>query len=135
MKKEVNKNKLIKVYHNKKNGGCGMRIFFGSTFIEKEILEDAGIEYPIKLEYYKIINEDELINGDRAKFGINVVKTEYIGKGINVENEIINYLSNDEKKIEKILKILKENQVTPIAVEDVISDLFSIRNKNFINVL
>lgn len=38
-----------------------MRTFFSSTFIKKETLKEAGIEHPIKLEYYKIINEDEMI--------------------------------------------------------------------------
>ena len=36
-----------------------MNIFFGGTFIRKEELKEAGIDYPIKLEYYKIINENE----------------------------------------------------------------------------
>lgn len=37
-----------------------MRTFFSSTFIKKEALNEAGIYHPIKLEYYKIINEDEI---------------------------------------------------------------------------
>ena len=45
-----------------------MNIFFGGTFIKKENLEEAGIVNPIKLEYYKIINEDEFINKDNAKY-------------------------------------------------------------------
>ena len=35
-----------------------MKTFFGGTFIEKEKLEEAGINHPIKLEYYKEINEE-----------------------------------------------------------------------------
>lgn len=100
-----------------------MKIFFSSTFIKKEILKEARINHPIKLEYYKIINEDEMIKQEKPKFGIGVVKTEYIEKNIKVENKIIKYLSNDEKRIEEILKIFKENEVTPIGVTDVISDL------------
>lgn len=99
-----------------------MRTFFSSTFIKKEMLKEAGIHYPIKLEYYKIINEDEMIKQERAKFGIHVVKTEYKKEDVKVENKKIQYLSNDEKKIEEILNILKENEVTPITVEDVLSD-------------
>ena len=57
-----------------------MNTFFGSIFIEKEKLKEAGVEHPIKLEYYKIINEDEFINRDNAKYGIKIVKTEYIKK-------------------------------------------------------
>lgn len=99
-----------------------MKIFSGSRFIEKEKLNEAGIYHPIKLEYYKIINEDEMVKQEKAKFGINIVKTEYINDNVKVENKKIQYLSNDEEKIEEILNILKENEVTPITVEDVLSD-------------
>jgi len=98
-----------------------MRTFFSSTFINKETLREAGIYHPIKLEYYKIINEDEIIKQERARFGIHVIKTEY-KKDIKVENKKIQYLSNDEKRIEEILTIFKQYEVTPIAVEDVLSD-------------
>ena len=50
--------------------GVKMKTFFGSIFIEKEKLKEAGVEYPIKLEYYKIINEDELIIKKNAKYGM-----------------------------------------------------------------
>lgn len=90
--------------------------------MEKEALKEAGIYYPIKLEYYKIINEDEMIKQEKAKFGIYVVKTEYINDDIKVENKKVQYVSNDEKKIEEILNLLKENEVTPITVEDILSD-------------
>lgn len=63
-----------------------------------------------------------MIKQEKAKFGINVVKTEYKKDDIKVENKKIQYLSNDEKKIEEILNILKENEVTPITIEDVLSD-------------
>lgn len=106
-----------------KKGDKNLKIFFGSTFIKKEILKEAGIYYPIKLEYYKIINEDEMIKREKPRFGIGIVKTEYREKDIKVENKIIKYLSNDEKRIEEILKIFKENEVTPIGVNDIINDL------------
>ena len=99
-----------------------MRIFFNSTFIKTETLKEAGIKHPIKLEYYKIINEDEIVKQEKAKFGINVVKTEYIEDNIKVEDKKVQYVSNDERKIEEILNLLKENEVTPIAVEDILND-------------
>ena len=34
-----------------------MRNFFGSIFINRDKLREAWIEYPIKVEYYKITNE------------------------------------------------------------------------------
>ena len=99
-----------------------LNIFFGGTFIKKEELQEAGIKYPIKLEYYKIINEDEFLKKDNAKYGVKIVKTEYIENNTNVEDETIKYLSNNEQKVDEILNILKNNEVTPICVHDVISD-------------
>lgn len=99
-----------------------MRTYFSSTFIAKEVLNEAGIYYPIKLDYYKIINEDEIVKQEKAKFGIYIVKTEYKQNDTKVESKKIPYVSNDEKNIERILHILKENVVTPIAVEDVLHD-------------
>ncbi len=99
-----------------------MKIFFGGTFINKEDLEEVKIKHPIKLEYYKRINEEEFIKNDKAKYGISVIKTEYISSNTKVENKDIPYVTNDERKIDKILKIFKDNIVTPIAVEDIISD-------------
>ena len=36
-----------------------MKNFFGSIFINRDKLYEAGINYPIKVEYYKITNEEE----------------------------------------------------------------------------
>lgn len=98
-----------------------MKTFYGSTFIKKEELEEEGISYPIKLEYYKIINEDEITRGEKSRFGIKVIKTEYREEP-KVEEKEVRYLSNDEKRIEEILEIFKRNEVTPISVEEIISD-------------
>lgn len=99
-----------------------MKTFFGSIFIEKEKLEEAGVEHPIKLEYYKIINEDEFISKSNAKYGIKIVKTEYLDNDTKVEDKTIKYLSSNEQKINDILTILKDNEVTPVCVQDVICD-------------
>ena len=103
-----------------------MRTFFGGAFIDKERLEEAGIEHPIKLEYYKQINEDD-INSGKEKYGIQIVKTEYIPDNVKIETKSIKYVTNDELEENRILTIFKENQVTPINSEEVILDLF--RNK------
>lgn len=99
-----------------------MKIFYSSTFMKKEDLEKAGIDYPIQLEYYKIINEDQLIRKEKAIYGMNVIKSEYRKEGTKIENKEITYISNDEKEIEEILNLLKENEVTPVIVEDVLND-------------
>lgn len=100
-----------------------MKTFFGGVFIKKEVLREAGINYPIKVEYYKRINEDEFVQRNNPKFGISIVKTEYKTNNIKSESKEIKYLSDDENKINKVLEILKKNEVTPIGVEDIIYDL------------
>ena len=101
-----------------------MRTFFGSTFIEKDKLEEAEIYHPIKLEYYKEINEDDIQKVDKAKYGITIVKTEYKKDNLEVETKNIKYITNDEKEEYRILSIFKENKVTPINSEEVISDIW-----------
>lgn len=102
-----------------------MRVFFGCTFIEKEKLEEAGIDHPIKLEYYKQINEDDINSDNKLKYGIHIVETEFIKDNKKIETKDIKYVTNDELEENKILNIFKENQVTLINSEEVISDLFT----------
>lgn len=99
-----------------------MKTFFGGTFIDREKLEEAGIEHPIKLEYYKEINEDNISLG-KAKYGIHIVKTEYMPNNLKVETKSIKNITNDELEENRILNIFKESQVTLINSEEVISDL------------
>lgn len=101
-----------------------MRIFFGGTFIDPEQLEEAGISHPIKVEYYKQINEDEINCLGSRKYGIHIVKTEYMPNNPIVETKNIKYVTNDELEENRILNIFKENKVTIINSEEVISDLF-----------
>ena len=101
-----------------------MKTFFGSVFIEKEKLEEAGIKYPIKLEYYKQINEDEISTYQRPKYWIEIIKKEYKPNYTKVDNKRIKYITNDEIEANEILNIFRTNQVTPINSEEVIVDLF-----------
>ena len=99
-----------------------MKNFFGSIFINRNKLIEAGINYPIKVEYYKIINEEEKIKENKLIYGIQIIKTEYKEK-IGIEQEKIEHITNDENEITKILGIMKENEVTPIGLEDVILEI------------
>ena len=99
-----------------------MKNFFGSIFINRDELREAGIDYPIKVEYYKIINEEEKIKQNRLIYGIQIIKTEYKDK-IGVEQEKIEHITNDENEISRILSLMKENEVTPIGLEDVILEI------------
>lgn len=100
-----------------------MKRFFGGVFIEKEKLKEAGINHPIKLEYYKRIDEDIDETKQKMKYGISIVKTEYIENDLHIESKKIDNVTNDEKVINKMLNIFKENEVTTINFEEVMSDL------------
>ena len=82
----------------------------------------GGMSWESTVPYYKIINEDEFINKNNAKYGIKVVKTEYIENNTKTEDKTLKYLSSNEQKVNEILKVLEKNEVTPIGLEDVICD-------------
>jgi len=100
-----------------------MKIFYGSSFMNKEELKEAGINYPIKLEYYRTSEEEkETYTKSLSKYGIEVIKTEYLENKVNIENVEVKSITSDEKEIDGILEILKKYQVTPISAENIIED-------------
>ncbi|MBR6504121.1 MAG: hypothetical protein IKT41_00070 [Clostridia bacterium] len=83
-----------------------------------------GIFHPIKLEYYKTIKcSKNFLDVDVDTYGIQVVKTEYIDKTVKIETKEISYKFKNEQKIDKILEILKANQVTPTVASEIVEDL------------
>lgn len=96
-----------------------MKTFFDGVFISRKTLEEAGIKYPIKLEYYKTSGEENV----QKIFGIEVIKTEYIDGNVKVESKEIKDITNDEQRENEILDLLKRNEVTPVGLQDVLEDL------------
>ena len=105
-----------------------MKTFFDGIFISKEHLNQAGIKFPIKLEYYKTTREEssKIARENENKYGIEIVKTEYREGNVRVETKEINNIANNIKDQEKILTLLRDNEVTPIGVEDVLEDLLKV---------
>lgn len=99
-----------------------MKTFFDEIFINTEKLKDEGIEYPIKLEYFKTINTEEDVE---AKYGIEIVKTDYIDGKVKVNSNIIKDITKYQDEIEKILNIFRNNEVTPFGMEDVLIDMYT----------
>lgn len=97
----------------------GLKKFFDEIFITSNNLEEADIRYPIKLEYYKTSAETNTGN----QYGIEIVKTEYLENDIQIETAKIKNIANNEAEQEKILRLLKNNTVTPVGAQDVIEDL------------
>ena len=84
-----------------------MKNFFGSIFINRDKLLEAGINYPIK---------------NHLVYGVQIIKTEYRDK-IGVEQSKAEHLTNNESEINNMLNILKENEVTPVGLDDVIIEI------------
>ena len=101
-----------------------MKHFYAGTFMSREDLGNIGVDYPVKLEYYKTkpntITENDI---NEEKYGIEIIKTSYIKNITEVEDSKIDEVTEDECLINKILDILKRNEVTPIAAEYVVEDL------------
>lgn len=95
--------------------------FFGGIFIDRQKLSSEGINYPIKIEYYKICDNSE--NKEIIQYGLEVIKTEYREEETNIENETVQKITYDEKVIDKILNILKINEVTPVITRYVLEDM------------
>ena len=96
-----------------------MKTFHGCVFMNRDELEKAGINYPIKVEYYKIMEDANY----SENYGIEVVKTEYIDDNLKVESIKLDNITSNEEKINYVLDILRKNEVTPVATNDVIADL------------
>ena len=100
-----------------------IKSFYGEKFIENESLKELGIKYPMKIEYYKIKEKNENKYAGKFKFGIEIIKKEYTEEKINVEIRDLCNIIEEEKSVDNILEILKRNTVTPIGLNDVITDL------------
>lgn len=98
-----------------------IRKFYGGEFIDRHKLCNEGINYPIKVEYYKIYDNEE--NKDITQYGLEVIKTEYRNGDINIEDEKIYKVTSEEKIIDNILDKLKNNEVTPIITKYIVEDL------------
>ena len=73
-----------------------MKTFFDGIFIDSEKLKEEEIEYPIKLEYYKIISIEKSVE---EKYGIEIVKTEYRDGNVYVESEKTENVTDSDEEI------------------------------------
>ena len=95
-----------------------MKSFFGGTYVGKDTLANNNIYYPIRLEYYKT----EEVENYKSFYGIEVVKTEYKEDKVNVENKLIEKITDEENIINKILEQLREGEITPAVSEEMIEE-------------
>ena len=107
------------VYERRKQRMEYKKQFFGRVTIDKNDSEELNEK--IELEYYETRNLTEI---NERKYGIEIIKKKEESEKFNIESKIVNNISSKEQEINRLLNILMANKVTPISVDDVISDIF-----------
>ena len=102
-----------------------IREFYGETTIDEKDSEELNLGAAIKLEYYKK-KRKLFINESKKTYGIGIVKKCRNNGKEKFESREINNILVEEKQTEKLLKILVDNKVTPIALDDVLTDLIKV---------
>lgn len=97
-----------------------MKKIYSSDYVAKEILEENNIDHPIKLEYYRIKNEEA-----NNAYGVEIVKTEYKENGIQTESEKVENVTSDEKQIDLFLANISKGLVTPGFAKEIANEYFS----------
>ena len=98
-----------------------MKNLYGEIKLDKSQLLESNSEY-MELEYYKIKNIPSLVKEEECTYGIEVIKNEYKGvRKISEANEI-KYITKNEELVNKVIKTMKDNQVTPCCLEDTVMD-------------
>ena len=92
-----------------------LRSLYGTEKLELEDLIETRIDYPVELTYYKIRSTNQ--------YAVEIVKTEYLREGTNVESEKINLFTTNEEKTNHILELLKKNKVTPVGLRDTLEEI------------
>lgn len=98
-----------------------LKKLYGETSINEEDSDDPNRRFSIYLKYYK--TRVILEKSNEKKYGIEITKEEVEGKNKTKEKTAAKYLSDSEQVIDRLLKLLVENKVTPIATNDILSDL------------
>ena len=68
-----------------------MKTFYGGTFINMEQLKEANIYTPIKLEYYKVKNEENY----KENYGIEI-PTDDLGQ-LETVADVIDYIQSHKE--------------------------------------
>ena len=118
---------------NTKEGGKTLKnstVYYGATFLDEKDLVEANITNNIELEYYRTENyKTNILKKEKASYGIEIIKREYILDDVKVEKSRLDDISTSAKKVINIIESLRMHKVTPIGLQDVVCDL--LKQKKF----
>ena len=98
-------------------------VYYGATILDETDLVESANDNKILLEYYG--NKKHSIDKIKLKtfYGITIVKKEYGKDEIRCEKNSISKISTNENKIRDIIETLKINKVTPVGLNDVLTEI------------
>lgn len=99
-----------------------IRKLYGETTIGGQDLDFEKRNLSIHLKYYKTKNE--LSSKNTKKYGIEIIKEEINGNNKIKEKSTAYELSDNEQLIDKLLKVFVKNKVTPVTINDILTDLY-----------
>ena len=107
------------------------KTYFGCAVIDDEDSEESIVKYPLQLEYYRTENNIQSKSGlakkEKMVYGVEVIKKDYSNKEAPyVEKYESEYIAKNMEEADKLIKILRDYKVTPVHVDDIISDLKQI---------
>ena len=105
-----------------------MKKLYEEISIGKEELIGSNID-KMKIEYYKTNNESNILKEDEIKYGVEIVKKEYVGEEEKVEVGQA-FLCDNEKELNEVIEVLKNNQVMPVELEYIAHDYLYQKKNN-----
>lgn len=99
-----------------------LKTLYGKAIIDSSDSEEIQDDHKIELEYYAT-KRRILFKKESKPYGIEVVKKDIERNRIDVEKTVVNNICGLEQETKNLLDILVVNKVTPMSVEDIISDL------------
>lgn len=76
--------------------------------------------FPVNLEYYKI--HTCMPKNVEKPYGIGIIKTHEDTEESCMEKSEFSHVFSQEQEAEEMLKMLIENEVTPVALRDILED-------------
>lgn len=98
-------------------------VYSGATILDEHDLLNVDGEHKIMLEYYRTKKHYMKRAKLKTFYGIKIVKKNYEKNKIISEENSINKISTNESKINEIIENLIKYKVTPIGLNDVLTDL------------
>ena len=99
-----------------------LKTLYGKAVIDSSDSEEIQNDHKIELEYYTT-KHNLLFKNESKPYGIEVVKKDIERNRIDVEKKVLNNICKLEQDTKNLLDLLVVNKVTPMSVEDIISDL------------